>query len=130
MQIPLRQVVKTLLLKTSTEEFLLALCSGDRQVDLKLLAHLLNEKRIDLADREEVHKATGYFIGGVSPLGTRREFRALMDSRIFEEREISISAGRWGCQILLDPRALRDILGPRLTVADISREKEPSSTNL
>ena len=127
LKIPLRQVVKTLLLKTSDEEFLLALCPGDRQVDLKLLAHHLNEKRIDLADRDEVHKVTGYFIGGVSPLGTRRELPVLMDSPILQESEISISAGRWGCQILIKPQSLRDVLTPRLTVVGISRAREPSS---
>jgi len=127
LKIPLRRVVKTLLLKTSTDEFLLALCPGDRQVDLKLLAHLLNEKRIDLANRDEVHKVTGYLIGGASPLGTRRELPVLMDSLVLREREISISAGRWGCQILIGPQALRDILGSRLTAADISRPKEMSA---
>jgi Cys-tRNA(Pro)/Cys-tRNA(Cys) deacylase len=127
LKIPLRQVVKTLLLKTSADEFLLALCPGDRQVDLKLLAHLLNEKRIDLANRDEVHKVTGYFIGGVSPLGTRREPPVLMDSVILQEKEICISAGRWGSQILISPQELRDILGSRLTVADISRAKAMSS---
>jgi len=127
LKIPLRQVAKTLLLKTSADEFLLALCPGDRQVDLKLLAHLLNEKRVDLANRDEVHKVTGYFIGGVSPLGTRRQLPVLMDSLVLQEREISISAGKWGCQILISPQALRDILGSRLTVADISCAKGMSS---
>ena len=127
MKIPLSQVVKTLLLKTSVDEFLLALCPGDRQVDLKLLAYLLKEKRIDLANRDEVHKVTGYFIGGVSPLGTRRQLPVLMDFLILQEKEISISAGRWGCQILISPQALRDILGSRLSVADISRARAMSS---
>jgi Cys-tRNA(Pro)/Cys-tRNA(Cys) deacylase len=96
-------------------------------VDLRRLAHLLQEKQVEMAAREEVHKITGYFIGGVSPLGTRRELPVLMDSLVLEEKEISISAGRWGHQILLDPHLLKDVLGPRLTVADISHPKDPSA---
>ena len=126
LKIPLRQVVKTLLLKTPADDFLLALCPGDRQVDLRLLAPLLKEKRIDLAAREEVPRVTGYFIGGVSPLGTRRDLPVVMDSIILAEKEISISAGRWGHQILIDPQLLRDILSPRLIVAEISQETEPA----
>jgi len=127
LKIRLRQVVKTLLLKAPGRGFLLALCPGDRQVDLKRLAHLLQEKQVEMAARDEVHKITGYFIGGVSPLGTRRELPVLMDSLILTEEVISISAGRWGHQILLDPHLLRELLQPRLTVADISHEKEPSA---
>jgi Cys-tRNA(Pro)/Cys-tRNA(Cys) deacylase len=126
LKIPLRQVVKTLLLKAPAHGFLLALCPGDRQVDLRRLAHLLKEKQVEMAAREEVHKVTGYFIGGVSPLGTRRELPVLMDSLVLREVEISVSAGRWGYQILLDPHLLRAILHPRLRVADISHPQDPS----
>src|SRR3989304_5772563 len=67
---PLAQVVKTLLVRGSSGKYFLALCPGDRQVNLKTLARILNEKFMDMAKREEVLKITGYFIGGVSPLGT------------------------------------------------------------
>jgi Cys-tRNA(Pro)/Cys-tRNA(Cys) deacylase len=127
LDIPLCQVVKTLLLKTPANQFFLVLCPGDRQVDLRTLAPVLKEKRVDLAAKDEVYKVTGYFIGGVSPLGTRRDLPLIMDSSVLEQDQISISAGRWGCQILLDPRSLREILGPRLTVASVTRGKEPST---
>lgn len=127
LKIPLRQVVKTLLLNAPIQGFFLALCPGDRQVDLKLLAHILKEKRVVMAAREEVYKVTGYFIGGVSPLGTRRELPVLMDSLVLAEKEISISAGRWGCQVLLDPHQLKEVLGPRLMVAVISQGSESLS---
>ncbi|MDH7499125.1 MAG: YbaK/EbsC family protein [candidate division NC10 bacterium] len=127
LKIPLRQVVKTLLLKAPARGFLLVLCPGNRQVDLRRLAQLLQEKQVEMAARDEVHKITGYFIGGVSPLGTRRELPILMDASVLSEKEIAISAGRWGQQILLDPHLLRELLHPRLTVADISQERGPSA---
>ena len=104
MKIPLRQVVKTLLLKTSADEFLLALCPGDRQVDLKLLAHLLKEKRIDLADRDESPQGDRLFHRrGEPPRHSTGASGADGFPSSSQEKEISISAGRWGCQILIDP---------------------------
>ena len=116
---PLPQVVKTLLVQGASKKYYLALCPGDRQVNLKALARALNEKGVDMAAREDVPKVTGYFIGGVSPLATHRSLPVVMEASILTMPEIAISAGQWGCQAVLRPSDLRDHLGPRAMTASL-----------
>ena len=118
---PLAQVVKTLLVQGASQKYYLALCPGDRQVDLKALAKAVNEKKVDMAGREEVPKITGYFIGGVSPVGTHRPLPVVMDQSILAMSEIAVSAGQWGCQAVLRPSDLRQFLGSRATVASFAQ---------
>ncbi len=118
---PLAQVVKTLLVQGGSQKYYLALCPGDRQVNLKALAKAVNEKKVDMARREEVPKITGYFIGGVSPIGTHRPLPVVMDQSILGMPEIAVSAGQWGCQAVLRPADLRQFLGSRAAVASFAQ---------
>jgi Cys-tRNA(Pro)/Cys-tRNA(Cys) deacylase len=120
---PLARVVKTLLVQGASKKYYLALCPGDRQVNLKALARALQEKSVDLAKREDVRKITGYFIGGVSPLGTHRPLPVVMEESIQAMPEIAVSAGQGGCQAVLRPPDLRRHLGPRLIIASLSQRE-------
>jgi Cys-tRNA(Pro)/Cys-tRNA(Cys) deacylase len=118
---PLPQVVKTLLVQGASKKYYLALCPGDRQVNLKALARALNEKVVEMATREDVPKVTGYFIGGVSPLGTHRPLPVVMEASILAMPEIAVSAGQWGCQAVLRPSDLRDHLASRVMMASFAQ---------
>jgi Cys-tRNA(Pro)/Cys-tRNA(Cys) deacylase len=118
---PLNQVVKTLLVQGGSKKYYLALCPGDRQVNLKSLAKALNEKVVDMAKREDVSKITGYFIGGVSPLGTQRPLPVVMEASILDMPEISISAGQWGCQAVVPPAELKKVLEKRIIIASFTQ---------
>ena len=118
---PLAQVVKTLLVQGASQKYYLALCPGDRQVNLKALARAVSEKTLDMAKREEVPKITGYFIGGVSPIGTHRPLPVVMDQSILGMPEIAVSAGQWGCQAVLRPSDLRQFLGSRAALASFAQ---------
>ncbi len=121
---PLAQVVKTLLVQGASQKYYLALCPGDRQVNLKALARAVNEKKADMARREEVPKVTGYFIGGVSPIGTHRLLPVVMDQSILGMPEIAVSAGQWGCQAVLRPSDLREFFGSRAILASFAQAEE------
>ena len=118
---PLPQVVKTLLVQGVSKKYYLALCPGDRQVNLKALARAVKEKVVEMAAREDVPRVTGYFIGGVSPLGTHRPLPVMMEQSIQTMPEISISAGQWGCQAVLRPSDLKRHLGGRVTLATFAQ---------
>jgi len=118
---PLSQVVKTLLVQGASKRYYLALCPGDRQVNLKNLARAIGEKTVDMAKREEVPRITGYFIGGVSPIGTHRPLQVVLEQSIFGMPEIAISAGQWGCQAVLRPSDLREFLGSRAMIASFAQ---------
>ena len=120
---PLARVVKTLLVQGASKRYYLALCPGDRQVNLKNLARVMGEKTVDMAKKEEVPKITGYFIGGVSPIGTHRPLPVVLEQSIFGMPEIAISAGQRGCQVILRPSDLREFLGSRASIASFAQEE-------
>jgi Cys-tRNA(Pro)/Cys-tRNA(Cys) deacylase len=81
---------------------------ADRQLDLRAVG-----KRAVLAAPAEAERATGYVVGGISPLGQRRRLPTSIDASALDHDTILVSAGRRGLQIELDPRDL-----VRLTSAD------------
>ena len=82
---------------------------ADRQLDLRAAG-----KHAALAAVAEAERATGYVVGGISPLGQRRRLPATVDESALAHETILVSAGRRGLQLELDPRDL-----VRLTGADV-----------
>lgn len=85
---------------------LLCVVPAARQLDLRALG-----KRAVLADRAQAERATGYVVGGISPLGSRRPLPTAIDASALEHATILFSAGRRGLQLELDPRELQRLTG-------------------
>ncbi len=58
----------------------LAVVPADGEVDLKAVADALGGRRAVVAPAAEAEKATGYVLGGISPLGTRRPLPVVVDT--------------------------------------------------
>jgi Cys-tRNA(Pro)/Cys-tRNA(Cys) deacylase len=71
---------------------------SDRQLDLRSVG-----KRAQIAGRAEAERATGYVVGGISPLGQRRRLPTVVDESALEWETILVSAGKRGLQIELRP---------------------------
>ena len=71
------------------------------QLDLKAFG-----KRVAMADRAKAESATGYVLGGISPLGQRRPLPTTIDVSALDHETIHVSAGRRGLELELDPRDL------------------------
>jgi Cys-tRNA(Pro)/Cys-tRNA(Cys) deacylase len=87
---------------------------ADQQLDLRAAG-----KRTELAGKSEAERATGYVIGGISPLGQRRRLPTAVDASVFEWETVLVSAGRRGLQIELTPADLVRLTDAR--VAAIAR---------
>ena len=87
---------------------------ADRHLDLRAAG-----KRVALADRVAAERATGYVIGGISPLGQRKRLPTTVDSSALEWETLFVSAGRRGLQIELAPADLVALTDAR--VAPIAR---------
>ncbi len=94
----------------------LAIVPVDRVLDLKRLAAAIGGRRADLADPAEAERATGYVIGGISPIGGRRRLPAILDESALAHTTILVSAGRRGLQVELSPadllRVIDGVAGP------------------
>jgi Cys-tRNA(Pro)/Cys-tRNA(Cys) deacylase len=56
-----------------------------------------------MAEAADVERSTGYVLGGVSPLGQKKELRTVIHSSATGYPTIFVSAGRRGLEIELDP---------------------------
>jgi Cys-tRNA(Pro)/Cys-tRNA(Cys) deacylase len=74
---------------------------ADRQLDLRAAG-----KRTALADKAAAERATGYVVGGISPLGQRKRLPTTVDESALAFDTVFVSAGRRGLQIELSPKDL------------------------
>ena len=117
--VPVRQVVKTLLVRRPNKQHVLALVRGDQRLSLKKLARAVGVKMLEMAPEADVPRITGYQIGAVAPVGLRRaDVPIYVDQHILEEPRVSISAGRHDAGLELATEDLVRAVGSR--VADIT----------
>jgi Cys-tRNA(Pro)/Cys-tRNA(Cys) deacylase len=120
--LPPEQVFKTLVVKGDREGICLAVVSGDAELDLKALAKLSGNRKMEMAALKEVLPLTGYVRGGVTALAGKKEYPVFVDETIILFDTVSVSAGVRGTQILLAPvdylRATKAVTG------EIAKEKD------
>ena len=112
------RIFKTLV-ATVDGRLALAIVPVAGELDLKALAGALDGRRADIADPAEAERATGYVIGGISPLGSRRRLPTILDESAADHETILVSAGRRGLQVELAPGELVRATGA--IVAPIAR---------
>jgi len=106
------QVIKTLVMENQRGDPVLVLMHGDRQVSTKALARALKVKTMTPCEEEAAHKHTGYFVGGISPFGTKKPLKVYVESTIMDLPFIYINAGRKGLLARISPEDLVKVLKP------------------
>lgn len=84
------------------------------RLDLKALAAAVGGKRAELADPAAAARATGYVIGGISPLGQRSRLAVVVDESAGGFETVYVSAGKRGLQVELAPEDLVRLTRARL----------------
>jgi Cys-tRNA(Pro)/Cys-tRNA(Cys) deacylase len=103
---------------------LLAVVPGDAELDLKAIARLSGDRKVDTVPLKEVQPLTGYVRGGVTVFGARKDYPVFVDETLELFDVISVSAGVRGTQIFLAPGDYLKALGSRARTGPIAREKE------
>ncbi len=125
MGVPEAQVFKTIVTAREKGKPVLAVISGPRVVDLKLLASFLGEKKMHLPTEREAEALTGLQAGGISPLALiNKGFQVVLDSAAQSFEEIYISGGQRGLNIQLHVEDLVKLTNAR--VGGISKEEKIS----
>ncbi|WGX94641.1 Cys-tRNA(Pro) deacylase [Nocardioides sp. L-11A] len=89
------------------------------QLDLKALARAVEGRRAVMADPKAAERATGYVVGGISPLGQRRAHPTVVDETALDHDTVFVSAGRRGLEVEISPAELVRLTAAR--VAPIGR---------
>ncbi|MDI5919630.1 Cys-tRNA(Pro) deacylase [Halomonas sp. LR5S13] len=104
-------VFKTLLARLDDGRLVMAMVPVSAQLDLKALARAAGSRKASLADPAEAERATGYVVGGISPLGQRKRLAAFLDISAERLATLHVSGGRRGLEICLAPDDLARLTG-------------------
>lgn len=103
--VPASRVFKTLMTEIDGT-LTAAIIPVDSWVSMKALAHAVGSKKATMATVPIAEKATGYVVGGISPLGQRNIHPTVLDVSAREHETIFVSGGRRGLDIELAPSDL------------------------
>lgn len=112
-------VFKTLVAKLDDGRLAVALVAVTDQLDLKALARAAGAKKAQMAEPEAAQRATGYVVGGISPLGQKKRLPTFIDRRAEALSMLHISAGKRGLEVALAPADLARLCAGRF--ADLAR---------
>ena len=108
------EVFKTLLARLDDDRLAVAIVPVSHQLDLKALARAAGARKARMAEAQEAERATGYVVGGISPLGQKRRLATFLDASAEGLAAIHVSGGRRGLEIRLAPADLLALTRGRL----------------
>ncbi|BAD40619.1 Cys-tRNA(Pro) deacylase [Symbiobacterium thermophilum] len=117
--LPPEQVFKTLVVRGDRTGVLVASIPGNAELDLKRLAAVSGNKKVEMVHVRELQGLTGYIRGGVSPLGMKKPYPYYLDETAQIIEQLAVSAGQRGLQLILSGPDLIRATGAKL--ADIAR---------
>ena len=115
-----KMVYKTLVAKGERSGYVVFCIPVLAELDLKKCARAINDKRVELIPMKDLEGLTGYIRGGCSPVGMKKQFRTWFQQECEQLDTISVSGGRRGLQILVDPKQLIKLINGR--TADLIQE--------
>jgi Cys-tRNA(Pro)/Cys-tRNA(Cys) deacylase len=110
-------VVKSIVVRRSDDDFLFVLVPGDRTISWPKLRALLGVSRLSMPDAATALAVTGYERGTITPFGSASAWPVVADERM-AGRQVSLGGGAHGVAALVDADSAIRALGAR--VADVT----------
>ena len=98
-------VFKTLLVTDNKNTFV-TIVPVTGTLNLKRAASALGVKKLHMADVKDAERLTGYLVGGISPIGQKKNFVTCIDESAQAFDKIYVSGGQRGLDIGLMPNDL------------------------
>lgn len=103
---PIERVFKTLVLHGDRTGHIVCVVPGNSEVDLKALAKVSGNKKVEMIAMKDLLAVTGYIRGGCSPIGMKKKFPTFFHSTITDFETVYVSAGVRGLQVEISPSGL------------------------
>ena len=105
------RVFKTLVLTGDKTGHIVCVVPGNMEVDLKALAKVSGNKKVEMIAMKDLLAVTGYIRGGCSPVGMKKRFPTYFHSTAGDFETIYVSAGVRGLQFEINPATLVEFVG-------------------
>lgn len=103
-------VVRSLLFKTKSGDFVLLAVAGGGRADWAILRQHLGERKLRMAEFDEIEDTTGYIVGTVPPVALPDNIRVLVDESISSFDKVIIGSGVLGYALALSSTDLLTLL--------------------
>lgn len=103
-------VVRSLLFKTGSGQFCLLAVAGGGRADWAALRKQLGEKKLRMAEFDEVSEATGYVVGAVPPIALPETVKVIADNSAFQFDQVIIGSGVLGYALALSGSDLQKVM--------------------
>src|SRR5262249_48769724 len=100
---PPEQVFKPLVVRGDGSGVVLAAIPAGTRLDLKALARLSGDRKVDTVPLKDVQPLTGYVRGAVTALACKKAYRVFLDGSAERLAAIGVSGGARGVEIVLAP---------------------------
>lgn len=99
-------VFKTLIVDVEGVGLCCAVVPVHGMLDLKALADAVGGRKAHMAEQSTAERATGYLVGGISPLAQKKRLPLVLDESAMLYDAIHVSAGKRGLEVSLAPSDL------------------------
>lgn len=118
LSLPADNVFKTLVVRDEAGRLAVALVPVNARLSEKKCARALGVKKITMANSDAVIAATGYVLGGVSPIGQKKRLKTVINESVNMCEKMYVSAGRRGLEVAIAPNDLIKLVNA--TIGDIA----------
>ncbi len=108
-------VVRSLLFRSSSEKYVLLAATGGGRADWAALRQAINERKLTMADFDQVESVTGYVVGAVPPVALPETITLLIDQNITQYDTVMIGSGVLGYALSLARQDLQSLMSHGIT---------------
>lgn len=110
---PYERMFKTLVTVGRSKSYFVFVIPVDKELNLKAAAKAVGEKNVEMIHVKDIQSVTGYIRGGCTPVGMKKQYPTVIHETAAAYDTITISGGRIGSQIIVNPDDLIKVIRGR-----------------